>query len=302
MDYLIILLFLIISCVIGIGIALFMNITSYLIIALICCIIFICMELYYNYVSLPNQAKENNTNNTINTTNTLLANTGTGLDNKTNTTNIASIPSKTQSKLNVNAMTIKEFDMDKPPFDGLEPSELMSRLNYIYYATANPAKMVNYHDYQTHADTYLNKDGTKLSTDGKLQTYSAYYPQLTANQIDARDCLNEGSGINSCFQSPQLFFNAQNNFNILSKGVNSNNANLIIREDFAMPLNPNNRNNNNNNNILFQNAPRGNLDKPLDQQSNEYINLTAETNSQCRNCKLAICNNDVCSLQNSLFM
>jgi hypothetical protein len=196
----------------------------------------------------------------------------------------------------------KEFDMDKPPFDGLEPTELMSRLNYIHYATANPAKMLNYHDFQTHADKYLEQDRTKLSTnDPKLQTYSAgYYPQLTTDQIDAKDCLNYGSGPQSCFQSHQLFYNKEHNFNILEKGVNIDNANLIIREDFSMPmkLDPKSRYDP----VLFVTAPKGNLDKSLDQESNERIDLSAEETSLCRNCKLAVCSNDYCSLQNSLFM
>ena len=49
MDNLLILQFLIISCVIGICISFFLKIKSYLLIALICTIIFICIELYYNY-------------------------------------------------------------------------------------------------------------------------------------------------------------------------------------------------------------------------------------------------------------
>jgi hypothetical protein len=162
--------------------------------------------------------------------------------------------------------------------------------------------MVNYHDFQTHADKYLDADGSKLSTnDLKLQTYSAgFYPQLTTDQIDARDCLNEGSGPRSCFQNPQLFYNKAHNFNILEKGVNQDNANLIIREDFSMPMNldPKARYDP----VLFMNAPKGNLDKPLDQQSNESIDLSAEELSLCRNCKLAVCKDDYCSLQNSLFM
>ena len=52
--------------------------------------------------------------------------------------------------------------------------------------------------------------------------------------------------------------------------------------------------------ILFMNAPNGNLDRPLDTQSNETINLN--TNDVCRHCKMAICKNDYCSLQNELFM
>jgi hypothetical protein len=364
MDYLIIFFFLIISCVIGISIALFLNMKSYLGIALVCTIIFIGIELYYNYQS-TDSIKPNNTIGNISINNivtnllskikqynpistmtpsmtpsmTITADGSliTSLGANPNTNSIPDYHLRhteegnrfaTQKDLEENNYSIfkhkknnsdgkeygkefgkeygkeygKEFDMDKPPFDGLEPTELLSRLNYIYYATANPAKMVNYHDFQTHADRYLDADGTKLSTnDPKLQTYSAgFYPQLTTDQIDARDCLNEGSGPRSCFQSPQLFYNKEHNFNILEKGVNTDNANLIIREDFSMPMNldikarydP----------VLFMNAPKGNLDKPLDQQSNESIDLSAEELSLCRNCKLAVCKDDYCSLQNALFM
>jgi hypothetical protein len=203
--------------------------------------------------------------------------------------------------------------VDKPPFDGLDPKELLSRLNYIYYATAQPAKRINYHDFKTHADTLLDGDGTKLSNnDPKLQSYAAgYYPQLTADQIDARDCLNYGSESGSCFQSPQLFYNAKHNFNILDKGVNTENANLITREDFSMPsnleaivsqplpLNVADRKMQ----VLFMNAPKGILDVPLDQESNESIGRKLDTSTSiCRNCKLAVCKDDYCSLQNSLFM
>lgn len=207
------------------------------------------------------------------------------------------------------------YSVDKPPFDGLDPKELLSRLNYIYYATAQPAKRINYHDFKTHADQLLDTDGTKLSNnDPKLQSYSAgFYPQLTADQIDARDCLNYGSGPKSCFQSKQLFYNAARDFNILDKGVNMDNANLVVREDFSMPVNLEAitsrplpldvADRNAGARILFVNAPKGNLDVPLDQESNESLGRKLDdSKALCRNCKLAVCTDDYCGLQNSLFM
>lgn len=196
---------------------------------------------------------------------------------------------------------------DKPPFDGLAPAELLSRLNYIYYATANPHKPVNYSDFKTHADKYLDEDGTKLSvSDPKLMAFSrAFYPQLTADQIDARDCLNDGSGSRSCFQSKYLFYNSEisKNFEkILDKGVNVDNANLVVREDFSMPqiLDPAQRAYNNP--VMFMNAPHGNQDIPLDTVSNEHIKLMDPAMDICHNCKLAVCQDDYCALQNKLFM
>ena len=207
------------------------------------------------------------------------------------------------------------YSADKPPFDGLDPKELLSRLNYIYYATAQPAKRINYHDFKTHADQLLDTDGTTLSNnDPKLQSYAAgFYPQLTTDQIDARDCLNYGSGPKSCFQSKQLFYNAARDFNILDKGVNVDNANLVVREDFSMPKNLEAivsrplpldvADRNAGVRTLFVNAPTGNLDVPLDQESNESIyRKLDDSNSLCHNCKIAVCKDDYCGLQNALFM
>ena len=294
MDILLSFFFLIISSIVGISLCLLLGMKSYLKIAILVMCLFIPMELYNEYIqnSNKNQSKKksipepNSYPNTVGNTNT-----------NANTTNPSNTMPDTTKYSNVET---KPFEMDKPPFDGLEPKELLSRLNYIYYATANPLKPINYLDYKTHADKLLNSDNTKLSTkDSQLLEYSkAFYPQLSENQIDTKDCLNGGSEKSSCFQNPSLFFNVKNDFNILTKGVNENNANLLVREDFSNPMildttkryEP----------ILFMNASNGNLDRPLDTQSNETINLN--TNDVCRHCKMAICKNDYCSLQNELFM
>ena len=199
----------------------------------------------------------------------------------------------------------------KNPLDGLDPVELTKRLNYIYHATSNPLNVISYNNYKTHADTILDEDKTSLLSNKEHNTkintktnkyINNYYPQLTANNIDATDCLNDMNNKNSCFQN-QYLFNMSNMFNmsntgltgnpsipsILNKGITQDNANLIIKEDFSLP-------------ILFRNAPNGNLDKDLNLQSNEYIDLTADSNSICRGCKLATCKNNMCGLQNNLFM
>ena len=259
---------------------------SYLKIALLVICIFIPMELYTN------------TNTTNTNTNSNSKNINPIHNSQPNTivqdTIKVTIPDTTKYA----SVNTQSFEIDKPPFDGLEPKELLTRLNYIYYATSNPKEPIHYLEYKTHSDKLLDSDNTTLSTnDEKLLKYSnAYYPQLSKKQIDTRDCLNEGSEKSSCFQNPSLFFNIKNDFNILSKGVSENNANLLIREDFN-----NLSNKGSSDPVLFTNAPNGNLDKVLDKESNEYINLN-DNNSLCKNCKLAVCNNDYCSLQNQLFM
>ena len=320
MDLLLSFFFLIIASVIGISIGLLLNMTSYIKIAFIAICVFIPIELYNELVI--NKKNKVNTQNTPNTTN--LHSIITNTPNTTNTPNIpntthTNIPDYHPAKDDANNKFARQKDLedtkyaifkkkdstgvekDKLPLDGLSPQELLSSLNYITYATANPYKPISYNNFKTHADKYLNDDGTKLSTnDLKLQGYSsAHYPQLTKDQIDTRDCLNFGSGKDSCFQSPQLFSNLKNNFGILGKGVNEDNSNLIIKEDFTNPmiLNPNDRYNK----PLFKNAPQGNLDKILDGESNESIILD-NSNDTCRNCKMAVCKDDYCSLQNQLFM
>ena len=226
MDLLLSFFYLIIASVIGISIGLLLNITSYIKIAIIVICLFIPIELYNDYVL--NKKKRVNANATAT------------LSNETQPHNtISSTPDYYPQRPEVNAKFARQKDLedtkyaifnkkdeagvekDKLPLDGLSPQDLLSSLNYITYATANPYKPLSFNEYKTHADKYLDEDGTKLSTnDLKLQSFAiAHYPQLTKDQIDTRDCLNFGSGKDSCFQSAQLFSNVNNNFNILGKGV-----------------------------------------------------------------------------------
>ena len=303
MDILLSFFFLLIATIIGVSLCLFLGMKSYIKIALIVILLYIPMELYNDYFNInKHQIPKPNSKPIVNT---IYNNNVINNINKTSQEKSTTIPITTEAitkdTTNYSEINTNEFEMNKPPFDGLKPKELLNRLNYIHYATANPKKPINYNDYKTHADKLINHDKTKLSTnDKKLLPYlKAYYPQLTENHIDAKDCLNEGSNKNSCFQNPSLFFNVQNDFNILKEGVNEDNANLLIREDFSMPmiLDKNERHEP----ILFQNTINGNLDKIIDNESNETINLTSSNNA-CRNCKLALCKNDYCGLQNKLFM
>ena len=308
MDLLLSFFYLIISSVIGILIGLMLNMTSYLKIAIIVICIYIPFELYHEM--LNNKKKTQYTNPYI--TNPYITNPNATRSND----NISDYHPQREEK-NVKFARQKDLEdtkyaifkkkdstgeeKDKLPLDGLSPQDLISSLNYITYSTANPYKQMSYNDFKTHADKYLNEDGTKLSTnDLKLQSYSiAHYPQLTKDQINTHDCLNFGSGKDSCFQSAQLFSNVNKNFGILNKGVNEDNSNLILKEDFTNPmlLDPNDRYKK----PLFKNAPVGNLDKNLNSESNESINLD-NSNDTCRNCKLAVCKDDYCSLQNGLFL
>lgn len=321
MDLLLSFFYLIIASVIGVSIGLILNMTSYIKIAIIIICLFIPFEIYNESVINRKKKFPNTTTTNSHTTHPNLTYSNTTNPNllQPNITNSSNIPDYYPQREEKDTKFARQKDLedtkyaifkkkdstgeekDKLPLDGLSPQDLISSLNYLTYATSNPYKPMSYNNFKTHADKYLDEDGTKLSTnDLKLQSYSiAHYPQLTADQIDTRDCLNFGSGKNSCFQSAQLFSNVNKNFGILGKGVNEDNSNLIIREDFSNPmiLDPSQRYNK----PLFKNAPEGNLDKILDSQSNESINLD-NSNDTCRNCKMAVCKDDYCSLQNQLFL
>jgi len=305
MDLLLSFFFLIIASVVGITFGLLLGMRSYLKLAIFVICIFIPIELLYEYFYEDTHTPKN----LPTTTYTNLSKNIIPISNlKLNEINSPTITKPEQIKY-ASLVNTSVLD-DKSPFDGLEPTELLSRMNYIYYATANPLEPINYSTYKTHADKLLdeesaNTDYKLITHDPKLLNYSKkYYPQLTDNQIDTKDCLNYGSGKNSCFQNPSLFFNIKNDFNILTKGVNENNANLVVREDFCNP--PKSMSMNMDPNIrydtpLFSNAPNFKMDKPLDQESNETIHLDT-TDSMCRTCKLAVCPDDYCGLQNQLFI
>ena len=290
---------------------------SYIMISIIVICLFIAIDFSYEYVICN---KKQNINAQPNTKNIININNDINNNNNSNPqTTLGIVTDYHPAKDDKNGNFAKEKDLidtkygifkkkdetsnDKNslPLDGLSPKDLLTSLNYITYSTSNPYKPISYNHYKMHADKYLDEDGTKLSTnDVKLQEFAkAHYPQLTADQIDARDCLNYGSGKNSCFQSAQLFNNINKNFGILSDGVNEDNSNLIIKEDFTNPMILNN--DSRYMPMLYKNAPNGNLDKILDNESNETINLD-NSKDLCRNCKITVCKDDYCGLQNQLFM
>jgi hypothetical protein len=123
------------------------------------------------------------------------------------------------------------------PLDSLSPQELSKRLHYLYYATSHPYQKVSYKDYETHADKVLNEDNSSLAPDdSKYHNYLLeYYPELTKNQVSARDCLNGGFGEESCYQHPKFFKNLENS-SILKQGVNQKNKHHVLREDFSSQL------------------------------------------------------------------
>ena len=99
---------------------------------------------------------------------------------------------------------IKYKNIDVPimgPLDGLEPPEVVNRLNYLYNKTASPYKPMKYYDYMTDNDKQL-MDGYQIlnrkpgSTDmvqykGELDRW---YPTLNKELVNTRDCTSYAPG------------------------------------------------------------------------------------------------------------
>jgi hypothetical protein len=198
------------------------------------------------------------------------------------------------------------------PLDHLSPDELVNRLNYLYYATSHPYQPISYIDYKSHSDLLLDSDinsaGSMKATNAvkNIERSELFYPQLTADQINYRDCTNHAYGPLSCNQQPdennlypiinetrnEKYGTQQRDKSLLVSGINENNIKLVFHEDFnnignimnskPAPINDN-LNNNSNNAIIFKNAPSIVQDNSC--------NL-------CRHCKIGYCNNGICLNKN----
>ena len=201
------------------------------------------------------------------------------------------------------------------PFDGLPPADLLKNMQYLYKETSNPLHVPSQMHTLTSADVTLNKD-RKLSNgvngtlvDGNDAKYMSaylsyagkYYPNLTLNQVDTRDCLNN-MGVNSCFQSAKMF---EKTNSILDKGITKQNADVIVREDFVNFSEPSSVN-------LYSSKPffDGNQKKLYDSTEPIFMNAPMNINdnnngnienNMCRGCKIGVCSGNYCATANQLF-
>jgi hypothetical protein len=196
------------------------------------------------------------------------------------------------------------------PLDGLSPSEMSDRLNYLYQTSCNPKENKSYVEYQTGSDKQLNSLGSlenKLNSLGEVQTNeqnldiikkdtARWYPSNTLRQTNYRDCTNFPAGHpDSCLQYNNIPFNSQisqNNDNLNDNKSLDNNNNLeknnkIIYEGFenkfeSQPHLLNGLNLPN----LFKNAPGDVNNRERD-----------ITNDLCRGCKVGVCFAGICGSQ-----
>jgi hypothetical protein len=111
---------------------------------------------------------------------------------------------------------IKIHDAEIPvmgPLDGLSPEDMNSRLTYMYRKTAYPYRPMTYFDFVTDSDKLLAKAGPyqvlnappHRSLAEYRQEMERWYPTLTKDQINVRDCTNFAPGSpGSCLIKPEL--------------------------------------------------------------------------------------------------
>jgi hypothetical protein len=111
---------------------------------------------------------------------------------------------------------------NKLPFDGLGKEEIKKRFDYLYYATSHPFEPKSYHNWK------LGETNEELNSVKHLKLLEKTYPEMSSDMLNAKDCLNHPIGSElSCNQSNS----------ILVQGINSENKDLVITEDFKRPDN-----------------------------------------------------------------
>ena len=106
--------------------------------------------------------------------------------------------------------SVKKFhDLSIPvmgPFDETTEEEYQDRLNYLYYATQHPYKNVSYRDYESSSDKRLLNDKSSLIKGDKKEfniEMERWYPSMSINQVNYRDCTNHENSNLSCIQPLQ---------------------------------------------------------------------------------------------------
>lgn len=230
-----------------------------------------------------NTQKNNNVNNKNNNNNETLTTKGAILDG--------------------NVIIGNENDYSGP-LDGLSPSEMKDRLNYLYQTSCNPMETKSYVEYQTGSDRQLNNLDSlenKLNSLGELQTNeqnldiikkdtARWYPSNTLRQTNYRDCTNFPAGHpDSCLQYNNIPFTSEvsktDGLGDLEENVEGLNFTAFGRHEKVVEGFDNQPRLLNGLNLpnLFKNAPGdvNNRERKI-------------TNDLCRNCKVGVCFAGVC--------
>ena len=183
--------------------------------------------------------------------------------------------------------SVKQFhDLSIPvmgPFDEISPEEYQDRLNYLYYATQHPYENVSYRDYESASDKRLSNDKSSLIKGDKSEfniEMERWYPSMSINQVNYRDCTNHEDSDLSCLQP-----HPNKPDNILKNGKDKSNK----EEKFASVSSSPKLLVNNQIPILFKNTDINNEDMLKD---NEYPRDIS--NDLCAHCTVGTCWKGIC--------
>ena len=183
--------------------------------------------------------------------------------------------------------SVKQFhDLSIPvmgPFDEISQEEYQDRLNYLYYATQHPYKNVSYRDYKSASDKRLLNDKSSLIKGDKSEfniEMERWYPSMSINQVNYRDCTNHENSELSCLQPHP---NKQDN--ILNNSKDNSNKEEKFASVSSMPKSLVN----NQIPILFKNTDTNNEDILKD---NEYPRDIS--NDLCAHCTVGTCWKGIC--------
>lgn len=207
MNYLLHIHAIIIAVIIGLPLAISLNINSALVQAIIIVIIYIFLINFLN--ELEKLEKGTNNNNISYVDDDNIVNNIVDDDNVVDNRSIL--------------------------LDNLSHDELKYNLNND---KEHPYKPKNYQEYKSYNDNQLDND-SKHSISMKaphsekhLEISKTFYPSLTENQVNYNDCTNHGFSELSCNQ-PADDANLYPTMSILTKGIsNESDLKQIIREDF----------------------------------------------------------------------
>jgi len=205
--------------------------------------------------------------------------------------------------------SVKKFkDLHIPvmgPLDEMNQNEMEKRLQYLYYATQHPYLNISYREYESISDKILKKDKSSLIIGDKSKyniEIDRWYPSMSINQINYRDCTNHENGPLSCIQSQfnqsivnDDTSNVKNNFN------NSNNSNNSQKEAFRnISSVPKSLENNKNLSTLFKNTGLNYFKDNNSNKKNNQTNINQDgnprdiSNDLCTHCTVGKCWKGIC--------
>lgn len=229
---------------------------------------------------------------------------------------VINIPTPTKDIFEPTTPTKKPWEVCMGLLDAKTPAELVEISKELQVTTS---------------DAILKRDGSSMNphfTDDPNEARRLYalteYPTMTGEQINKHDCLNDQANGDSCFQSPNFFSKINNdpmrvmpalnnNLNPAGKAIMDFQKELKLKEGFTadMVMQPSKDSFSKSFTSPYQEIPVAIAqDFGMYPMHHLYQNAPGDVDNRerdissdlCRHCKVGICYNNYCGLQNKFFM